>query len=158
MFAIVRWLSFQIHKNIHSHSTQNECHSVCTYKRWIYFLLRFYAIIFLFERFFFCRRCYFFAYGNVRKSFLVYHTLRVHLRFAFSQTIKFFLFLSFFARCVLLMLTFYFYAKSLCSNRMVESCDKGEKEKKIIKMICKTMKWYLKCKISFFLVLLFLHM
>lgn len=100
----------------------------------------------------------FFAYGNVRKSFLVYHTLRVHLRFAFSQTIKFFLFLSFFARCVLLMLTFYFYAKSLCSNRMVESCDKGEKEKKIIKMICKTMKWYLKCKISFFLVLLFLHM
>lgn len=85
----------------------------------------------------------------------------IHLEFIFvlhfHRQLNFFSFF-FFVRCVLLMLTFYFYAKSLCSNRMVESCDKGEKEKKIIKMICKTMKRYLKCKISFFLVLLFLHM
>lgn len=132
MFAIVRCLSFRIRRmKKNTHSTQNECHSVHTYKRWIYFLLRFYAIIFLFERFF-LPPLLFFAYGSVRKSFLVYHTLRVQLRFAFSQTIKFFLFLSPFLRCVLLVLTFYFYAKSLCSSssRMVESCDKGERKNK----------------------------
>lgn len=76
------------------------------------------------------------------------HTLLVHLRFAFSQTIKFFLSFSFFG-VRLYIAHFLFLCEKFVQHPNSRMCDKGER-KIIIKMICKTVKQHLKCKISFF--------